>query len=172
MTHGPRTSRSPNEVPSHGSSPPSSPTIFMSTPYSTRPCLFCTGSRSSGVISACLRLNVHAVPSGLISVMPHAWSTCTPYFCWNSLIIAGGQAEPPITVRFIVENFRPLDSMNASNPCQTVGTPAEQVTFSASNSSYSDLPSRCGPGSTSFAPTIGATYGSPQALTWNIGTTG
>ena len=34
----------------------------------------------------------------------------------------------------------------ASSPCQTVGTPPNTVTRSASNSSYSDLPSRSGPG--------------------------
>ena len=28
------------------------------------------------------------------------------------------------------------------------------------------------PGNTSFAPTIGAEYGMPHALTWNIGTIG
>ena len=53
-----------------------------------------------------------------------------------------------------------------------MGTPALNVTFSPSNSSYSDLPSRCGPGNTSLAPTSGTEYGKPQALTWNIGTTG
>ena len=31
---------------------------------------------------------------------------------------------------------------------------------------------RTGPGSTSLAPTMHAAYGRPQALTWNIGTTG
>src|SRR5512139_723973 len=170
--HGPRTSRSPNEVPSHGRSPPSSPTIFISTPYRTRPCFVWTLNCSSGDMPACLALNVHAVPSGLISVMPQAWSTWTPYFCSKSLIIAGGQAEPPITVRFMVENFRPLASVWASRPCHTVGTPAEQVTFSASKSSYSDLPSRCAPGNTILQPTIAPTYGRPHALTWNMGTTG
>ena len=57
-------------------------------------------------------------------------------------------------------------------PSQTVGTPALNVTFSPSNNSYSDLPSRCGPGITSLAPTSGTAYGRLQALTWNIGTTG
>src|SRR5512139_1914283 len=57
-------------------------------------------------------------------------------------------------------------------PSHTVGTPALKLTFSASNSSYSDLPSRCGPGITSLAPTSGPEYGRPHALTWNIGTTG
>ena len=117
-------------------------------------------------------MNVHAVPSGLISVMPQAWSTWTPYFCSNSLIIAGGQADPPITVRFIDENLSLFASVCASRPCHTVGTPAEHVTCSASNSSYSDLPSRCGPGNTILQPTIAPTYGRPHALTWNIGTTG
>jgi hypothetical protein len=53
-----------------------------------------------------------------------------------------------------------------------VGTPAAMVTFSDSISCRSECASRCGPGKTSFAPTIGAANGRPQALTWNIGTTG
>src|SRR5262249_797237 len=117
-------------------------------------------------------LSVPTVPTGLISVMPQACSTWTPYFSWNSLIIAGGQADPPITVRFMVENLKLFDSVYASSPCHTVGTPADNVTFSVSNNSYSDLPSSAAPGMTSFAPTIAAAYGRPHALTWNIGTTG
>src|SRR5690242_1195311 len=58
------------------------------------------------------------------------------------------------------------------SPSHTVGTPPLNVTFSDSNSSYSDLPSRCGPGNTTLAPASAVEYGSPQALTWNIGTTG
>jgi hypothetical protein len=87
-------------------------------------------------------------------------------------IIAGGQAAPPITVRRKVLNFSWFCRMCASKPSQTVGTPALKVTFSVSNSSYSDLPSRCAPGKTSLAPTSGAAYGRPQAFTWNMGTTG
>src|SRR5262249_3029655 len=104
--------------------------------------------------------------------MPHACSTWTPYFSWNSLIIAGGQADPPITVRLIVEKRRLFVSVYASNPCHTVGTPAETVTFSASSNSYKDLPPSAAPCIISFAPPIGAAYGRPHALTWNIGTTG
>lgn len=36
----------------------------------------------------------------------------------------------------------------------------------------SDVGSRCGPGKTSFAPTVIAMYGTPHAAAWNIGTTG
>ena len=38
-------------------------------------------------------------PSGLISVMPHACTTSTPYLSWKVFVIARGQAEPPITTR-------------------------------------------------------------------------
>jgi hypothetical protein len=117
-------------------------------------------------------LSEHTVPSGLVSVMPHACSTCTSKRSWNARIIAGGQAEPPITVRRIVRKPRPLASTCASRPFHTVGTPAESVTDSSSNNSCSDLPSSQGPGKTSFAPTMQATYGMPHAFTWNIGTTG
>ena len=58
-------------------------------------------------------------------------------------------------------------------PCQTVGTPAANVTCSDSISDCSVSGSPIfGPGNTSFAPTIAQPYGSAQALTWNIGTTG
>ena len=53
-----------------------------------------------------------------------------------------------------------------------MGTPADIVTCSCSNNSYIDLPSSAGPGNTILAPVSGTEYGKPQALTWNIGTTG
>ncbi len=87
-------------------------------------------------------------------------------------IIAGGQAAPPTTVRSRVENFAPFCFRYCSRPIQTVGTPAEKVTFSVSKSSCSDFPSSAQPGKTSFAPIIGALWHTPQALAWNIGTTG
>ena len=104
--------------------------------------------------------------------MPQAWMTCTPWSAWKLRIMAGGQAAPPMTVRRIVENFSSCAWTCASSPCHTVGTPADSVTPSDSISSCSDLPSSPGPGNTSLAPTMQATYGRPQALTWNIGTTG
>src|SRR6478609_7048714 len=86
--------------------------------------------------------------------------------------MAEGQADPPMMVRRMVLNSRLFDSTWASRPCHTVGTPADTVTPSASNRSCRLLPSRNGPGRTSLAPTMQAAYGRPQALTWNIGTTG
>jgi hypothetical protein len=72
--------------------------------------------------------------------------------------MAGGQAEPPMTVRRIVEKLAGLLAcMWASRPCHTVGTPADMVTPSLSNSSCSDLPSSPAPGNTSLAPTMQAT---------------
>ncbi len=66
----------------------------------------------------------------------------------------------------------PVRRIWSARPSQTVGTPADTVTPSWSNSADRDAPSSAGPGSTSFAPTSAAENGSPQALTWNIGTTG
>ena len=77
----------------------------MSTPKITRPCFACTAYFASLSAPVCLPLNVATVPSGLISVMPQACSTLTPKSSWNVRIIAGGQAEPPITVARSVENF-------------------------------------------------------------------
>ena len=49
--------------------------------------------------------------------------------------MAGGQAEPPITVRVSVENLSWLACMCVSSICHTVGTPAAMVTPSPSISS-------------------------------------
>jgi hypothetical protein len=51
--------------------------------------------------------------------MPQAWITSTSYSS-----IAGGQAEPPITVRFRLEKRSCLLWTWLSSPSQTVGTPA------------------------------------------------
>ncbi|MDT4814180.1 hypothetical protein FQZ97_471800 [compost metagenome] len=80
-------------------------------------------------------MSTAAVPNGLVSVMPQPCTTATPWRWTKARSIAGGQAAPPITVRFIVEKRRPCCSTWASSPCQTVGTPEDSVTPSASNSS-------------------------------------
>lgn len=94
--------------------------------------------------------------SGLISVMPQACRTDTPNSSWKAWIMAGGHAEPPITVRLRVLNLKPPALTWFSNICQTVGTPAAKVTPSDSINSYTDLPSRAGPGNTSLQPVSGA----------------
>ncbi len=57
-------------------------------------------------------------------------------------------------------------------PPHTVGTPAEIVTPSASNSATRPCGERSGPGYTSRAPAVVARKGYPHAAAWNIGTTG
>src|SRR3989344_840066 len=172
MTQWPLTSRSPAALPSHGSTLPSPSTMRMSTPNTDLPCFSSSFCLSSVDHSACLVLRRPSVPRGDISVMPQAWMTSTPYSFSKARIIAGGQAAPPITVLLKVLNFRPLALTWLSRPSQMVGTPADIVTFSSSKRLYSDAPSRWWPGITSLQPTIAAAYGRPQALTWNMGTTG
>lgn len=92
-------------------------------------------SCSAGDSASCAFFSVQTVPSGDISVMPQACSTSTPYTSLKALIMAGGQAEPPMTVRLSVLNLRLLACRWPSSICQTVGTPAAMVTFSASISS-------------------------------------
>ena len=114
------------------------------------------------------------VPIGDISVMPHACSTCSPCRFWKPSIIAGGAADPPTIIcrsAFRSQRFGSLSSASRI-ASQTVGTPPAQVTFSSAIKLSTLTASRCGPGKTSFAPTIAAAKGIPQALTWNIGTTG
>ena len=57
-------------------------------------------------------------------------------------------------------------------PIQIVGTPAVTVTCSDSSRSSRAAGARSGPGITSDAPAIIAACPRPQALAWNIGTTG
>ena len=109
---------------------------------------------------------------GEVSVMPQAWRTSTPKLSQNLRIRLSGQADPPMTTRFSVEGFSPVFSRCCSSICQTVGTAAEKVTPSVSRSSKIDSPSIFAPGMTSLAPTAGALKATPQALAWNIGTTG
>jgi hypothetical protein len=141
---------SSSRSPPKGISPLAS-TIFMSTPCSPRPGLAITAKRSSWLAARCSGSKVQAVPSGLISVMSQACSTGAPNSSWKLRGIAGGQAEPPMTVQRMVLNFRSFAPTCADRPCQTVGTPAEPVTFSCSTSTYRLLPSRARPGKTSFA---------------------
>jgi hypothetical protein len=87
---------------------------------------------------------------------------------------ACGTAEPPTYIARMAErsNFPGFASRYCSTPIQMVGTPPVSVTRSVWNRSTRLAGSRCGPGITSLAPTITQEKGMPQALAWNIGTTG
>jgi len=65
---------------------------------------------------------------------------------------------------------RPASS--GRTPIQMVGTPAARVTSSDSIISASLTGTMFGPGMTSLAPDATPAWASPQALAWNIGTTG
>jgi hypothetical protein len=105
--------------------------------------------------------------------MPQAWITCTSNSSSSVRIIAGGQAEPPITVRRRVESFSSLAFMWLITPSQTVGTPALKVTPSVLEQLVQRLAvQEAGRGTPASRRPCGALYGRPQALTWNIGTTG
>src|SRR5262249_56075310 len=75
-------------------------------------------------------------PVGLISVMPQAWQTSTPYTSWKVAIMARGQAEPPITTFLRYESLALLVSRCRSSINHTVGTAAVNVTQQFSNSSH------------------------------------
>ena len=63
-------------------------------------------------------------------------------------------------------------SSSGSTPIQMVGTPAATVTFSTSIISAMALGTMFGPGMTRPAPVATAAWARPQALAWNMGTTG
>ncbi len=72
---------------------------------------------------------VQSEPSGLISVMPQAWITSTPYCSSKVLAMARGQAEPPITTRFKYGSLPPVFSRSCSSISHTVGTAAVKLTL-------------------------------------------
>ena len=65
-----------------------------------------------------------------------------------------------------------LPARCGSTPCQMVGTPAVKVTPSSMISFARFSGCIIAPGMTSEAPAAGAACAIPQALAWNIGTTG
>jgi len=109
MTAGPATLSRPKVLPSHGLSRFSSSTIFISTPKGAHPCLTLRAKASSRVAPAGSGLIDPTEPSGLISVMPQAWRTSTPYSSSKAWIIDGGQAEPPMTTALSVERRLPCE---------------------------------------------------------------
>ena len=84
--------------------------------------------------------------------------------------MGSGTAEPPAFSSLRLE--RSGGGSSSRKPFQIVGTPALQVTPSAAIRSASPCGVRSGPGRTCLAPSIVAMYGMPQAIAWNIGTTG
>ena len=68
------------------------------------------------------------------------------------------------------ETSRPANS--GSTPIQMVGTPAATVTRSSSMSLARATGDRSAPGITRVAPVATPAWARPQALAWNIGTTG
>jgi hypothetical protein len=94
----PRTSISPTASPSHGRTVPSSPTMRSSTPGSGRP-VRARQSISSGVPGSTPRGGMDTAATGLVSVIPQAWSMRMPKRSWNASISARGTAAPPHMIR-------------------------------------------------------------------------
>ena len=115
---------------------------------------------------------VQKEPTGLISVMPQAWATVTPYLRSKASVMARGQAEPPMMTRFRVESLPPVDSRCCRRASHTVGTAAVTVMLSLSRRAWTEGPSSRGPGMTRAAPAIGAENAKDQPLAWKSGTTG
>ncbi len=102
--------------------------------------------------------------------MPQACRIGSPSCSRYASDSALGTAEPPHGIDRKALVSRPCSS--GSTCIQIVGTPAPTVTRSSTMRSASALPERSGPGITSDAPAATAAWASPQALAWNIGTTG
>ena len=83
---------------------------------------------------------------------------------------ARGTAEPPHGIARRAETSLPSNS--GKTPIQIVGTPAATVTFSVSIMSAREGALRSAPGITIVDPVATAACANPQALAWNIGTTG
>ena len=83
-----------------------------------------------------------------------------------------GIAEPPITMRLRSGSVFPCARSMSRTIIHTVGTPADIVTFSTSQSSMMPAGSSRSIGMMKSAPTISEMNGVPQPLTWKSGTIG
>ncbi len=83
-----------------------------------------------------------------------------------------GQAEPPMVTVFRLEMSRGVAASSSSSPCQMTGTAAAWVGRSAAIISAIGPGWRKRSGMSMLTPVMKTACGSPQALTWNIGTTG
>jgi hypothetical protein len=110
--------------------------------------------------------------TGEVSVIPQPWTMSIPWRSSRPCISPCGTAAPPHTTTRSEEVSTSLSSRYWSTALHTVGTPAEQVTFSLSISRASGSPCRKRSGMTSEAPVIPAPKGMPHAFTWNSGTIG
>ena len=110
------------------------------------------------------------VPIGLVSVIPQAWATLTPAFI-NRSSMKRGAAEPPMIAWRKCGSVTPVASICWKVASQTVGTPAEWVTFSRFIRSHSTAGSLTAE-NTNLTPAAAPHHGKPQLAAWNIGTTG
>ena len=145
-------------------------TIRASTPTGGMPCRARTSASSSSLSPSYALGTLLMEPSGLVSVMPQACRIGRPSFSLYASDSAFGTAEPPHRTTRSADRSRP--SSSGSMPIQMVGTPPVMVTRSSS-SIATILP---GPSAGRAAPARRrrrpATCAKPQALAWNIGTTG
>ena len=96
--------------------------------------------------------------------------TSTPYTSWNVLVIARGQAEPPITT-LLADAAACLPSLRdiAAASSHTVGTAGRAGHLVVVEQLIDRGAVELGPGMTREAPAIGAANASAQPLAWNIG---
>ena len=161
-------------LPSQGSSLPSSSTICMSTPKTARPCLRRIASlllgrqRRGACSSACTRC-------------PAATSrSCPRRAALDAVVLAEGVDHRRRAGR--AADHRALERarscslfgfMWSSSISQTVGTPAAKRHLLGSRSARRPTCRRApGRGTPAWRRPSPREYGMPQALTWNIGTTG
>ena len=114
------------------------------------------------------------VPSGAISVMPHAWTIAQRRARSKRAIIDSGTAEPPTSMRGCsTDRTCPgwLEVLQHAHPDRRHAA-GEGDALALEQIDEARAGRDAGPGNTSFAPTIIAANGKPQALAWNIGTTG
>ncbi len=104
------------------------------------------------------------VPSGDVSVMPHAWQRRTPSLSYAS-ISEGGQAAPPMVTLAMEVRSRGLAVTSARRPCQIVGTAAACVGRSRSIMSASGAGWRKRSGMSMLTPLMNVACGSPHAFT-------
>ena len=112
------------------------------------------------------------VPIGLISVMPQRVHDFDAVLARSSIIEGGGTAAAEQHALQAVDALAGLLQVRDQALPDRRHAGGERHLLAIRSATAGFAPSIFGPGNTSFAPTIAQPYGSAQALTWNIGTTG
>ena len=117
-----------------------------------------------------LDFTIETEPSGLVSVMPQPWVTGMPILAPEALREGPGHRRAAAHEGTEAREVVAVDGVEQTHP--DGGHTRRHGDLLALQQPQQSAGERSGPGMIRSAPVATHTWGRPQALTWNIGTTG